>query len=93
MKVDGKFELEIIKVQKTITDEIGIYFTGEGQKRLAFTFGSPKKAISCVKKLKEVLNVKYNIVTEIETLLLKEKINNRNITSERDGKSEKIIKE
>jgi len=73
MKVDGKFELESIEVQKTLADEIGIYFTGGGEKRLAFAFDSPRKAISCAEKLKKVLNVKYNIVAEVKTLLLNEK--------------------
>jgi len=86
MKIDGKFELESIEVQKTLGNEIGIYFAGEEQKRLAFSFDSAKKAISCAKKLKKVLNVKYNITTEVETLLLNEKINKQVIT-ERGGKT------
>lgn len=79
MKVVGKFELESIEVRKTVGDEYGIYFAGEGQEQLAFPYHSAKKVISSAKKLKEVLGVKYNISAEVEIAALNEEEQETNI--------------
>jgi len=72
MKTIDNIELEKLEVDITPSDEFGIYFVAGGKRKLAFTYETAKKAISSVRKIKDVLGIQYNINTKAEVAALNE---------------------
>lgn len=66
-------DIDGVVVHRTLGDEIGIYFTFGPREWLAFPFCSAKKAIFSAKRIAQLLQVQYNISTEVEILAINER--------------------